>query len=145
MDTVDGDEMSEAGPAKPPENATRSVLDTASRLRWQVGPDFHQSLVEAIYADAARIAGRSVSTPQQAARPTLERRVDRIVTSRIWGSGSAVNTCRVHSFVVKAERSPAATPRRRNSRGREHFREHRSPRPSCSEADFRREARRTCW
>ena len=61
------------------------ILRSARTLREQFSGDVHEQVVEAIYADAARIAGRSVSSPHQSARPTLERRVDRIVTSRIWG------------------------------------------------------------
>ena len=61
------------------------ILQTARQLRERLHGDVHEQVVEAIFADAARIAGRSVSSPDQAARPTLERTVDRIVTSRIWG------------------------------------------------------------
>jgi ferrous iron transport protein B len=65
--------------------AAEQILQTARSLREELSGDVHEHVVAAIYSDAARIAGRSVSSPQQAARPTLERRVDRIVTSRIWG------------------------------------------------------------
>ncbi len=61
------------------------VLATAQRLRQRIVGDLHEHLVEAIYADAARIAARSVSRPDGKARPTLDRTLDQIVTSRIWG------------------------------------------------------------
>ncbi|MBT4003671.1 MAG: hypothetical protein HOF10_10200, partial [Chloroflexi bacterium] len=39
------------------------ILATAQNLREQVGGEFHQSLVEAIYTDATRIADRAVIRP----------------------------------------------------------------------------------
>ena len=35
---------------------TQDLLDLASELRWEVGENFHDTLVEGIYADAAHIA-----------------------------------------------------------------------------------------
>ena len=35
---------------------TQDLLDLASELRWEVGENFHDTLVEGIYADAAQIA-----------------------------------------------------------------------------------------
>lgn len=62
------------------------ILQTARRFRQQLaGVDLHEQVVETIYADAARIAGRAVSRPNQPARPTFDRTLDRIVTSRRWG------------------------------------------------------------
>lgn len=61
------------------------VLATAQRLRHRMVGDLHEHLVEAIYADASRIAARSVNRPDGKARPTLDRTIDRIVTSRVWG------------------------------------------------------------
>ena len=61
------------------------LLRSAQVLRQQVRGDMHEQVVEAIYADAARIADRSVSRPDRRARPTLDRFVDRVVTSRVWG------------------------------------------------------------
>ena len=36
------------------------VLANAQQLRWDIGQDYHEQLMETIYADAARIADRSV-------------------------------------------------------------------------------------
>jgi ferrous iron transport protein B len=76
---------SSASSASAPNPAADRILQSARQLREQFHGDVHEQVVEAIFADAARIAGRSVSSPDKAARPTLERTVDRIVTSRIWG------------------------------------------------------------
>jgi ferrous iron transport protein B len=61
-----------------------TVLDLASRLRWQVGPDFHQAVMEAVYTEAARLADRAVTRPEHP-RFDLDRTIDRLVTSRVWG------------------------------------------------------------
>ena len=61
------------------------ILETAQALRWQIGGDFHDRLMEAIYADAARIADRATSRPEDTPRFDLDRTIDRLVTSRIWG------------------------------------------------------------
>jgi ferrous iron transport protein B len=65
--------------------APESVLQTAQSLRWEIGKDFHQDLMEAIYTDAARIADRAVARPGERPRFDLDRTIDRLVTSRLWG------------------------------------------------------------
>jgi ferrous iron transport protein B len=64
---------------------TDDLLNTAERLRWQVGQDFHERLMEDLYTDAAQLADRSVTRPGEAQRFDLDRSIDRIVTSRRWG------------------------------------------------------------
>lgn len=61
------------------------VLKNAESLRWKIGRDFHEQLMEDIYTDAAMIADRAVSRPGDKPRFDLDRTIDRIVTSRIWG------------------------------------------------------------
>ncbi len=61
------------------------ILKTAQDLRWKVGNNFHEQLMEAIYTEAAQIADRSVTYPGQEPRFDLDRTIDRIVTSRMWG------------------------------------------------------------
>ena len=61
------------------------ILGLARRLREGITGDVHEHLVEALYADAARIAGRAVSLPGREARATFDATLDRIVTSRLWG------------------------------------------------------------
>lgn len=69
----------------PSQERVDRLLASASELRWQVGPDFHQSLMEAIYTEAARIADRAVTRDGAPARFDLDRTIDRLVTSRRWG------------------------------------------------------------
>ncbi len=61
------------------------ILATAQALRWEIGPDFHEKLMEALYEDAARIADRAVTRPGEQPKFDLDRTIDRAVTSRIWG------------------------------------------------------------
>jgi len=65
--------------------AAAEILRAARQWRQQIREDIHEAVVEAIYADAARITERCVSTANRPARPTLDRAVDRVVTSRLWG------------------------------------------------------------
>jgi ferrous iron transport protein B len=62
-----------------------AILAATQRWRQQIPGDLHEHIVEAIYGQAARIADRSVSRPGHAARPTLDRTLDRILTSKFWG------------------------------------------------------------
>jgi len=64
---------------------TSEILSLASTLRWQVGPGFHQSLMETVYTEAARIADRAVSRGDEKPRFDLDRTIDRLVTSRRFG------------------------------------------------------------
>ena len=61
------------------------VLTTARTLRSNLRSDFHEQWVEAVYSTAARIADRTVTKPGEKARVTLDRTIDRLVTSRLWG------------------------------------------------------------
>jgi len=77
--------MNPSSPAPTPAPAVEEILAQARRLREGIPGDIHEHLVESLYADAGRIAERSVSRPERPARPTFDRTLDRIVTSRIWG------------------------------------------------------------
>ena len=61
------------------------ILQTAENLRWEVGQEFHEQLMENIYAEATQLADRAVTWPDEQPRFDLDRTIDRIVTSRLWG------------------------------------------------------------
>jgi ferrous iron transport protein B len=61
------------------------ILKSAQALRWEVGTDFHEHLMESIYTDAARLADRAVTRPEEQPRFDFDRTLDRILTSRVWG------------------------------------------------------------
>ena len=65
--------------------APREILATAQALRWEVGEDFHEKIMEALYTNAAEIADRAVTRSGEKPRFDLDRTIDRIVTSRRWG------------------------------------------------------------
>jgi ferrous iron transport protein B len=71
--------------ARPPDAERAEILDLASESRWQVGPDFHQELMEGIYTEAARLADRAVTRANEQPRFDLDRTIDRLVTSRTFG------------------------------------------------------------
>ena len=71
-----------ATPAPPP---AEEILRAAQHWRSQISGDVHEHVVEAIYGEAARIADRAVTRPGAKPKRTLDRTIDRIVTSRLWG------------------------------------------------------------
>jgi ferrous iron transport protein B len=64
---------------------TETILQTAESLRWEIGQNFHEQLMESIYAEAAHLADRAVTRPGEKPRFDLDRTIDRVVTSRVWG------------------------------------------------------------
>lgn len=61
------------------------LIRLAAELRWEVGSNFHDSLMETLYSNAAQIADRAVTRTGEAARFDLDRTIDRLVTSRWLG------------------------------------------------------------
>ncbi|MCX7426396.1 MAG: ferrous iron transport protein B [Planctomycetia bacterium] len=74
-----------AEPAAPAAASRDDVVALASSLRWTLGPNFHQSVVEAIYTEAAGIADRCVTRDERRSRFDLDATLDRLVTSRWLG------------------------------------------------------------
>ena len=68
-----------------PLNNSEEILNNAQSLRWEIGADFHEKLTESIYTDAAQIADRATTRPDGKPRFDLDRTIDKLVTSRIWG------------------------------------------------------------
>ncbi|MCC6615599.1 MAG: ferrous iron transporter B [Anaerolineae bacterium] len=68
-----------------PSEQREGILQLADQLRWEVGQGFHEQLMEDLYTDAARLADRAVTRPDVKERFDLDRTIDRLVTSRIWG------------------------------------------------------------
>jgi ferrous iron transport protein B len=64
---------------------TADILQTADNLRWEVGPGFHEQLMENIYAEASQLADRAVTWPEEEPKFDLDRTIDRLVTSHIFG------------------------------------------------------------
>jgi ferrous iron transport protein B len=68
-----------------PVTSADDILTAAQALRWEVSGDFHEHLMESIYTDAARIADRAVTRPDEKPRFDFDRTLDRLLTSRFWG------------------------------------------------------------
>ena len=62
-----------------------NILQIAESLRWKTGEVVHDSLIEALYGDAERIASKVVTRTDQKPRFDLDRAIDRVVTSRWLG------------------------------------------------------------
>ena len=62
-----------------------NIIELSNELRWQIGDDFHDNLTEAIYADAATIVSGSVQVKNMKKRFRLDAKIDKIVTSKIFG------------------------------------------------------------
>jgi len=67
------------------ENRPQNLLDEATFLRWEVGDNLHDALLESIYEDAAQIADRVVLRNTEKIRFNWERQLDQALTSRVFG------------------------------------------------------------
>ena len=63
----------------------QTVLAEAARLRRELGPDFRDQTVQALYAEAERIARRAVHRRGEPRRWDLDQRIDRLITSPVFG------------------------------------------------------------
>jgi len=61
------------------------IINLSHTLRVEIGDDFHDHLAEGIYADASEIAKGSLTTNDQFKKFRFDRKIDKIVTSKIWG------------------------------------------------------------
>ena len=66
-------------------SSREQILRTADTLRWELGERFHDTTVEVLYGEAARIAGNAVTMPGTKPRLNFERMLDRLATNRWTG------------------------------------------------------------
>lgn len=64
---------------------SENILSLANNLRWELGSDFHDDVVESIYADASRIVKKTVSREGEDSGNSYDMRIDKIVTSKWLG------------------------------------------------------------
>jgi len=62
-----------------------AILSAANNLRWEVGENFHDTLMESIYLNASDISKRAVTLPLENEDINWEKKIDRILTSRYLG------------------------------------------------------------
>ena len=67
-----------------PTNKDNEILSLANNLRWDLGVNFHDTIIESIYEDASHLAKRSVHQEGDPAKH-FDLKIDRIVTSRWLG------------------------------------------------------------
>lgn len=78
------DDVDEERPIPDPGERQR-VLDAATRLRWELPPDFHDLVTEAAYTAAEEIAGSVQKRGLAKAGYDLDRKLDELLTSRVFG------------------------------------------------------------
>lgn len=61
------------------------ILSSANAARWELGVNFHDTVIESIYEDATRIARKTVSQQGDGTARGLDLKIDQIVTSRLLG------------------------------------------------------------
>lgn len=61
------------------------ILSAANTIRWDLGMDFHDTVIESIYEDASRIARKSVKQKGDKGAYSMDLKIDRIVTSKWLG------------------------------------------------------------
>lgn len=64
---------------------SEEILSTAHKLRWEVGENFHDSILESIYKDASSIAGKVITRVGEKPKFDLDRFIDRVVTGKWTG------------------------------------------------------------
>ncbi len=64
---------------------TEEILSAAHKLRWEVGENFHDSILESIYKDASSIAGKVITRVGEKPKFDLDRFIDRVVTGKWTG------------------------------------------------------------
>ena len=62
-----------------------SIIATAGSLRWEIGENFHDSLMETIFQNAARISDKTVSKVGTGPKFSWDAALDRVLTSRWTG------------------------------------------------------------
>lgn len=67
------------------ENKEEKLLSLANQLRWEVGLDLHDQVIESIYQDAGQIARSTVTQQGDKQAYAQDIKIDKIVTSRKWG------------------------------------------------------------
>ncbi len=91
-EAVHSGELGEVGPGgdgqirtAPPELQRNRILETASRLRWELPADFHDRVTERAYRAAEEITSRVRLGGLKKAGFAFDRKLDRLLTSRLWG------------------------------------------------------------
>jgi len=66
-------------------NSSQTIIDEATSARWELGENFHDTLMASIYRDAAKISSRAVTRAGAQPKFDWERKLDQLITSRWFG------------------------------------------------------------
>ena len=58
--------------------SAEAIVSTANNLRWEIGENFHDTLMESIYLNASEISKRAVTLPSEKETIIWEKKIDRI-------------------------------------------------------------------
>lgn len=61
------------------------ILSEANKARWDLGVNFHDTVIESIYAEASNIARKTVKQKGEKAAYSIDLKIDKIVTSKWLG------------------------------------------------------------
>jgi ferrous iron transport protein B len=67
------------------QNTKEEILSLANNLRWDLGVNFHDTLIESIYENASSIAKKTVTISGEQEAYAIDAKIDRIITSRWLG------------------------------------------------------------
>jgi len=67
------------------DNNRENILSEANKARWDLGLQLHDTIIESIYADASKIAKKTVRQKGEKAAYSNDIKIDKIVTSRWLG------------------------------------------------------------
>ena len=62
-----------------------SIIATANNMRWEVGENLHDTLMESIYENATEISRKAVVYPDKKPAFSFDRMLDKILTSKYLG------------------------------------------------------------
>lgn len=66
-------------------NKRETIIAEANKLRWELGENLHDTLMENIYENATEIARKTVKYPDTKLAFSLDRQLDKILTSKYLG------------------------------------------------------------
>lgn len=66
-------------------NVNLNILQTVQSLRWDIGDDLHDTLINQLYKDAGEIADTVVTIPGKKERLNWEKTLDKILTGKFTG------------------------------------------------------------
>lgn len=66
-------------------NNEKNILSKANSLRWEIGKDFHDSVVQTIYGSASQIAAKTIELKGKKKPFYLDKVADDIITNKFFG------------------------------------------------------------